>query len=125
MQDPKEKREGGKTLGAEAQRPSETTAEGVVETMKEKMHDLGSGMSELATRTKDTAQEWAASAADLAGQAKDKAVEFASTAGHKVGDFGQQVTGLIRRYPLAALLIGFGVGFVVATASYRSRPPRS
>jgi hypothetical protein len=124
MQEHKEKQE-GKNFGAAAQKPSESTPEGVVETVKEKIHDLGLGMSELASKTKDTAQEWASSAADLAGQAKDKAVEFASTAGHKVGDFGQEVTDLIRRYPLPALLIGFGLGFAVATASYRSASPRS
>jgi ElaB/YqjD/DUF883 family membrane-anchored ribosome-binding protein len=81
---------------APEQAPEGSTAGGIVNAVKEKVHDVAVGAS------------------DLAGKAKDKVVEFASAAASKAGDLGQGVTALIRRYPLQALLVGFGVGFLVA-----------
>jgi ElaB/YqjD/DUF883 family membrane-anchored ribosome-binding protein len=97
----------GDTARATAKGSEGSTAGGVVEAVQ----DVAAGASELFIQGKDTAQEWAAAAAGAAGQVKDKAVELASTAADRVGDLGQDVTRLIRRYPLQALLIGFGVGF--------------
>lgn len=93
-----------------AKEPEGSTAGGVVEAVQEKVQDVAAGASELFIQGKDTAQEWAATAANAAGQVKDKAVELASTAADSVGDLGQDITRLVRRYPLQALLIGFGVG---------------
>jgi hypothetical protein len=108
----------------EGKKPTEVAASGVVENVKDKMRRVTEGVSHAATKTKDTAQEWASSAADVAGQAKDKAVEIASTAAHKAGDIGQDVTGMIRRHPYPALLIGFGLGFMLGQVMHRSEPTR-
>lgn len=97
------------TARATAKGSEGSTAGGVVEAVQ----DVAAGASELFTQGKETVQEWATAAADVAGQVKDKAVELASTAADRAGDLGQDVTRLIRRYPLQALLIGFGVGFGV------------
>ena len=94
--------------------PEGSTAGGIVEAVKEKVHDVAVGASDLAGKAKDTAQEWASAVGGAAVQAKDKAVELVSAAASKAGDLGHSVTALIRRYPLQALLVGFGVGFLVA-----------
>jgi len=75
-------------------------------------------VSELAGQAKDKASE-------LAGQAKDKAQEWATEAAQMTGatvkDLGNELTDLIRRYPAPALLIGFGLGFMIAKASSSSK----
>ena len=44
-------------------------------------------------------QEWAGDAYDYAAD--------------HVGDFGKEVTSMIRRHPLPAVLIGFGIGLLL------------
>ena len=80
------------------------------------MHDIAEGASEFATKAKESAQQWASCAADMAGDAGHKAQELAGTAVDKMGDIGQDLTNLIRRHPVQALLVGFGVGFLIARA---------
>src|SRR4029077_2271331 len=85
---------------------TEEAASGVLDTIKEKALDVASGASEMATRVKDTAQE------------------VASTAVGKVGQAGEEVAPIIRRYPVSAVFvavgIGFGVGFLAALAARRA-----
>jgi ElaB/YqjD/DUF883 family membrane-anchored ribosome-binding protein len=90
-----------------------STAGGIVEAVKEQVQALAAGASGLAGMAKDTAQEWASSVGGAAVQAKDKARDVASAAAEKVGEVGQDLTALIRRHPLQALLAGFGVGVAV------------
>jgi hypothetical protein len=87
---------------------------GILETMKEKAMDVASGASEMMSGAKDKVQEWASDAVDAAGVVKDKTQEFASAAAHKAGDFGAEVTSLMRRYPIPTLLVGFGIGILAA-----------
>ena len=101
----------GKT--ASKDKPQEATS-GVAGAVKEKVEDMAAGASQLAGKVKDTAEEWASSVGGAAVQAKDKAQEVAGAAAEKVGEVGQDVTDLIRRYPLPALLVGVGVGFLLA-----------
>jgi ElaB/YqjD/DUF883 family membrane-anchored ribosome-binding protein len=86
--------------------------EGMVDTIKEKAKDV-------AQAAKGKAQEWGSAVADAAGQAKDKAQEWASTAADKAQDFGQDVTRLIRQYPIQSLFVGLGLGFLLARLSRR------
>ena len=109
---------------ATAKVPEGTTSGGIVEAVKEQVQAAAAGTSRLAGMAKDTAQEWASSVGGAAVQAKDKAREVAAAAVEKVGDLGQDLTALIRRHPLEAVLaglgVGFAVGFLVAQALRRS-----
>ena len=97
----------------EARDKTRSTAGGIVESVKEQVQAVAAGASGLAGMAKDTAQEWASSVGGAAVAAKDKVRDVASATAEKVGELGQDVTALIRRHPLQALLAGFGVGFAV------------
>ena len=97
------------------------TASGVAETVKEKARDVGEGTSEFMSGAKEKVQEWASDAADIACQAKDKARQLASTAVDKAQDWGEDVTSMIRRYPVTSLCVAFGVGLLAACALTRNR----
>jgi hypothetical protein len=75
---------------------------------------MATSASQVAGKVKDTAEEWASSVGSAAVQAKDKSQEVVGAAAENVGEVGQEVTALIRRYPLPALLVGAGVGFLLA-----------
>jgi ElaB/YqjD/DUF883 family membrane-anchored ribosome-binding protein len=92
---------------------------------KEVTDQVSDKVSEFAGQAKDKAQEWASDAGDAMCQAKDKAQEWATDAAQKTGatvkDLGHELTEFIRRYPAPALLIGFGLGFMIAKASSSSK----
>ena len=50
--------------------------------------------------------------------AKDAVVDWASETAHETGDYmkagANELTGLIRRYPIPAVLVGIGIGFMLA-----------
>jgi ElaB/YqjD/DUF883 family membrane-anchored ribosome-binding protein len=100
-----------------AEEAKEATS-GVAKALKEK--DVAPGASELIGMARDTAQEWATSVGHAAVQAKEKAQEVTAAAAETVSDVGQELTTFIRRYPLQSLLVGFGVGFLVAHVVRRS-----
>lgn len=97
-----------------------STAGVIMDGVKEQVQAVAAGASELAGKAKDTAQEWASSVGDAAVEARDKAREVASAAADKVSEVGQDITALIRRHPLPALMAGFGLGFLVAHVLRRS-----
>lgn len=95
---------------------------------------------------KDKAREAASDASDVVSQVKDKAQEFASDVAHRAGDAWDatrrevqscastvadtaetawdEVSGFLRRYPVASVAVAFGVGFLAAealSASWDSR----
>ena len=105
----------------DATRRGQTGSEsGVLETVKEKAQDVAAGAAALAGRAKDTAQEWAEAAGDVACQAGGTVQEWAGAAYDTAGDWGQDLTRLVRRHPLPSLLIGFGLGFLLAQVTRRS-----
>jgi len=53
---------------------------------------------------------------------RTRAQEAVGAAAEKVGEMGQEVTDLIRRYPLPALLVGLGAGFLLAKVLQRLSP---
>ena len=66
----------------------------------------------------------ASAAANFAGQATDKVKEYASDATEKVKEYasiasekasemGQEVTDIVRKYPIPSILTVFGVGYLV------------
>jgi hypothetical protein len=86
----------------------------VLDTAKEKAEEIASGAGSMMSEAKDKVQEWASDAAEAANVVKDKAREYASTAYEQAGKVGENLTDLVRRYPIPALLIGFGLGFLAA-----------
>ena len=96
-----------------------STASNLVEAAKEKAQDVATGISELAGEAKDKAQEWASAASGAVGQATDKAQEWGSAPAGKVSHVSQDLIGLVRRYPLPALLVGFGLGFLAGRLTTR------
>ena len=87
---------------------------------------------------KESAQELASRAGETAGQMKEKAQEFASgmqgqaqeawrgaresvqegfsRVADRAGDFWDDATEIVRRYPIASLAIAFGLGCLTASA---------
>jgi len=114
----------GDKAQATAQGSEGSTAGGIVEAVQEQVQAVAAGASALAGMAKDTAQEWTSSVGGAAVQVKDQARDVASAAADKVGELGRDLTALIRRHPLEALLAGFGagcaLGFLVAHVLRRS-----
>lgn len=79
---------------------------GMVDSAKNAMHNMA-----------DKAQEWAGEAYDAAKHAGQRVQRWAGDAyeatADTMGDFGRELTGMVRRHPIPALLIGFGVGLMV------------
>jgi ElaB/YqjD/DUF883 family membrane-anchored ribosome-binding protein len=79
---------------------------------------------DLVTRAKDGISEAASSAAHYAGQATDKVREFAGEATDKVREYasitsdkavelGNEMTDMVKRYPITSVLAVFGIGFIL------------
>jgi ElaB/YqjD/DUF883 family membrane-anchored ribosome-binding protein len=88
--------------------------------MKEKAQDLASGAANVASQVKEKAQEWASSAASGAQHAWDatrrQTQEWASDVAETAEQAWEGMGDLIRRYPVASLLIAAGVGFLLGGA---------
>jgi uncharacterized protein YjbJ (UPF0337 family) len=99
--------------------------------LQEYSDNLGaSGASRLSETVQETARNVASSLADMAGEVKAHAEAAASTAATAVADtvagaasslqetsvkdLTGNLTDLIRRHPIPSLLIGLGIGFVLA-----------
>ena len=54
-------------------------------------------------QTGERIQQWAGDAYDMAAD--------------NLGDFGKEVTSLVRRHPIPAILLGFGVGLLLGRAA--------
>jgi ElaB/YqjD/DUF883 family membrane-anchored ribosome-binding protein len=115
-----ETQEAGNQARVAGKKLEESKVGGMVEAVKESVHDVAAGASELAGKATETAKEWASSVGDAAIHAKDKAQEVGSAVAGKVGDFEKELTTFIRRYPLQSLLVGFAAGFLTAQLVRRS-----
>jgi ElaB/YqjD/DUF883 family membrane-anchored ribosome-binding protein len=103
-----------KKPGRHVEEQAQEGTSGVVGAAKEKVQEMATSASQVAGKGKDTAEEWASSVGSAAVQAKDKAQGVVSAAAEKVEEVGEEVTAWIRRYPLPALLMSAGVGFLLA-----------
>jgi ElaB/YqjD/DUF883 family membrane-anchored ribosome-binding protein len=130
--------QGGATSGQAGQpeKKAETGgSRGVVETVTEKAKDVASAVGDAAGQAREKVQEWAATATEktkeataaagsYAVQAKDKVQEWSTTAADSAGDalesVSKELTALVRRYPLQALLVSAAVGYVLGRATTRS-----
>jgi ElaB/YqjD/DUF883 family membrane-anchored ribosome-binding protein len=74
----------------------------------------------LAGKASDKVHEWASSVGDATVDAKDKAQQIASATVTKVGELGKDMSDLVRRYPIMALVVGVGAGFLLGQVMHRS-----
>jgi ElaB/YqjD/DUF883 family membrane-anchored ribosome-binding protein len=88
----------------------EASAGGAVETVKESVKDMAAAVADATGQAKEKVQQWSSTAV---AEVKDRAHELASVAADKAEDVSKEFTGLIRRYPLPALLVGCGLGFLL------------
>ena len=70
---------------------------------REKVADWAGDVSDAARNAGQRVQGWAGDAFDVTADS--------------MGDFGREVTSLVRRYPIPALMIGFGVGLLLGRAA--------
>jgi hypothetical protein len=97
-----------------------TDSGGVMGAVSEAAGRAGDAASEALGEAKETAQQWATSAGQAAGQAWDytsrQARRMAEGAGELAEEAYEGFTGLVRRYPIASVLVALAAGFVLAEA---------
>lgn len=106
---------------ADAAGGAKQEAHGLVDRVKEGASHLLDNAGNISGQAREKVSEWAGEAGDVAKQAGQKVQAWAGDAydatADKVGDFGKEVSSLIRKHPLPSLLIGFGVGLLVGRAA--------
>lgn len=102
---------------------AESRMDSVVNAAKETAHDLSSQASRYADKAKDRVKDWVGAASGSVEDAKERASELASTAMHKAEDWSKDVANLIRKYPIPALGLAFGVGLIIAQLAREIAPP--
>ena len=82
--------------------------------LKESAQEMASQAGETASHLKEQAREFASGVAGKAQEtwhsAREGLQQGWSQLGERAEDFWGDVTGLIRRYPVAAVAIAFGIG---------------
>ena len=72
---------------------------------------------DVVTHAQEKAGEWAAEGKQAIHHAGEKAQEWAAEARDAatsgISDFGKEVTNLVRKHPLPAVLLGFGLGLLL------------
>jgi hypothetical protein len=132
MADIKDRVKGAIDTGADKAKGMTDQAAGAAKNAADRLPNNGPGGNDnqsggFMDTVRDNAQsalgaagEYAHQAHDAASQAADKVQHWAEdaydVAGRYAGDFGQEVTSLVRRYPVQALLVGFGVGLLLGRA---------
>jgi hypothetical protein len=89
--------------------------------LREKVQAVVEAASTLTDRAVHTAEEWTSCAGDIATEAKDHTQDFAAAVAAKAVGLSKELRGLVRRYPVPALLVGVGVGLLVLQAVRRCR----
>jgi len=96
---------------------------GLMTAAREKVQEAASTVADVAGKAKDTVREWAGQATDKAkefGQtAYDTAGEWGTAAKDKAQEWGEDLTGMVRRYPIPAIFIGLGIGFMLGSMMRR------
>ena len=89
----------------------------------EKAHGVAAAIAECAGHAKESVRQVASHTTESVAHAKDKVVNWAADAAHHPGAYlkagGNELTSLIRRYPIPALVCVFGIGFLVGGALRR------
>lgn len=109
---------------ADRAREGTDKAAGVVSAIGEKAHDVAAAVGDYATQAKESVQHMASSAASKVEHAGEAVRDWTSDAVQHPGQYlkagGDELTSLVRRYPIPALLVGIGIGFLLAKATSSS-----
>lgn len=97
-------------------------------TAKEKAQEATDNARSAASEAGDAAREKASEAADYVRDQADNASDYASRQVNAVGEYlkdadlkemSEDLTGLIRKYPLMSIAVGVGIGMLVAGITRR------
>jgi ElaB/YqjD/DUF883 family membrane-anchored ribosome-binding protein len=92
-----------------------------VDRVKQSVGGAVTAVTDAAMDATGKVKNLAADAGDSAKHAADKVQKWAGDAydatAHVAGDFGKEVTSLVRNYPIPALLVGFGIGILVGRSA--------
>jgi hypothetical protein len=96
-------------------------ASGIVGTITDTAQNVASNVANIAGQAKTSVQHLAGDTAERVAHAKDAVVDWTSDAAHETGVYvkagADQLTGLIRRYPITAVCVGISLGFLLAKAT--------
>lgn len=96
-------------------------AQGLADRVKANAGDLMDLAGDVATHAKEKVQEWAGEGKEAMHHAGEQAQKWATeardAATSSIGEFGKGVTDLVRKHPLPALLVGFGIGLLLGRSS--------
>jgi hypothetical protein len=84
---------------------------------EETMHSVGQGMSSLAGTLRQNAPAPLAGAAGTVAEQLDAGGRYLRE--HHFGEIGHDLTNVVRKYPIPAILCVFGIGFVLGGALRR------
>ena len=125
MADIKDRVKGAIDTGADKARNLADQVAGAAKDATERVgNSSGQQGSGFIDKVQDNAQSAMHAVGDFANRAGDRIGDYAGKvehwaedayhhAGEYAKDFGTEVTSLIRRYPVQALLVGFGVGLLL------------
>lgn len=117
MADIKDRMKGGIETAADKAKTAVERGADAVNGAKSETEGFGERIRDNAQGLINRAGEYAGQARDTVQQVGDKAERWArdayETTTESVGDFGKEVTRLVKNHPLPALLIGFGVGLLL------------
>ena len=102
--------------------------QGTMDTVRDTAQAVADRASDYAGQAREKLTDWAGQARDAVGGLGGNASEVArnaqrwageayDVAADNMGDFGREVTSLVRKHPIPAILIGFGVGLLVGRAA--------
>jgi len=131
MNEFKEKKKGG--LEAAADLPNDTfdqsasTSQNIKQAagkacvaVSDEAKSASGAIATLAEEAKDKAQEWSNEALEVAKQTGEKVQQWATEAyegtAATMKTFGSEATEMVKKFPIPALLIGFGVGVLIGRA---------
>jgi hypothetical protein len=87
----------------------------------ERVADSAERAGEFAENARQKIAGWAGDAGEAARQAGHKVQEWAGDAygysKEQAGELGKELTTLIRKHPIASLMIGFGAGLLLGRAA--------
>jgi len=100
----------------------------MMDTAKQGLHAVADKASavadkagDFANQARDKVRDWTGDAGETATQAADKVQHWAEDAyqfsGEHLGEFSRECAAAIRRYPIQALAVAFGVGLLFGRAS--------